>query len=238
MRLSPRSSSAGATPRAPSISDQTSPPMTTATAGTSSSIQPPVFRKTSSHLRIYEVESRCLHRPSRTTSRRRQTPVQGLHAGRPSSTSSPPAPEWSTDEARESSRGPYSLMPPPPRRCCQKPNLRNTRTLIYTSDKEPPFFHTSEGPKATRGGVERRPRWWEHESPPFRLSQLCHTKRGLPPATPRTPRTPPTPPMCHTKRVYLQQLQLRKKPGVEGQLHVFPGAIQEVLKKYLLCTSS
>ena len=46
MRLSLRSSSAGAAPRAPSISDQTSPPMTTATAGTTrlpQNQQPPPY---------------------------------------------------------------------------------------------------------------------------------------------------------------------------------------------------
>jgi len=151
MRLTPRSSSAGAAPRAPSISDQTSPPMTTATAGTSSSIQPPVFRKTSSHHLTFKVESRRPHRPARTTSRCRQTPVQGLHAGRPSSTSSPPAPEWSTDEARESSRGPYSLTPPSPRRHRRKhnPNPRTTWSTTPTG-RSTAVSTTSRSPKGHR----------------------------------------------------------------------------------------
>ena len=149
MRLTPRSSSAGAAPRAPSISDQTSPPMTTATVGTSSSIQPPVFCKTNSHHRTFKVENRRPHRPSRTTSRRRQTPVQGLHAGRPSSTSSPPAPEWSTDETRESSRGPYSLTPPSPRRRRRKHNP-NPRTTWSTTRRSTAVSTTSRSPKGHR----------------------------------------------------------------------------------------
>jgi len=168
MRLSPRSSSAGAAPRAPLISDQTSPPMTTATAGTSSSIQPPVFRKTSSHHLTFKVESRRPHRPARTTSRCRQTPVQGLHAGRPSSTSSLPAPEWSTDEMRESLRGPYSLTPPPPsprrRRRKHNPNPRTTWSTTPDREEHSGLHHLAKPKglsevKKTAGpvGGDRRP---------------------------------------------------------------------------------
>jgi len=128
MRPSPRRPSAGATPRAPWISEQSSLSTTTAAAGTSSPNQPPIFHKPSSHLRTSEAESRRPRHPAKATSHRRRTPVQKLHVGRPTSTGSPSVPEWSTNGARKNPRG----LIPCRRRCRRlvdwKPRPRTPRT--------------------------------------------------------------------------------------------------------------
>jgi len=128
MRPSPRRPSAGATPRAPWILEQSSLSTTTAAAGTSSPNQPPIFHKPSSHLRTSEAESRRPRHPAKATSHCRRTPVQRLHVGRPTSTGSPSVPEWSTNGARKNPRG---LIPRRRRRLVDvdwKPRPRTPRT--------------------------------------------------------------------------------------------------------------
>jgi hypothetical protein len=59
--------SAGDTPRAPWILDRSSPTMTTAAAGSMSSIQPPIFQRTHSSICTHEAKNQ---RPRRTETTR------------------------------------------------------------------------------------------------------------------------------------------------------------------------
>ena len=127
--------------------------------GNSSPIQLPIIHETNSHLRTFNAESRRPCHPSRTTNRRRRTPIQRLHTGRPSSTSSQPAPERSTSEARKSPRGHYSLMPLPPsprhRRRKPNPNPRPTGTTTPGREEHSGLPHLAKprGPSELRETV-------------------------------------------------------------------------------------
>ena len=82
---------------------------TTPPRARSNLLHSPIFHKTRSCLLIPKRRGRHTYLLFRPTGCRRSTPEQSSHAGRPTSTGSPSAPEQSTNGARKS---PRRLIPP------------------------------------------------------------------------------------------------------------------------------
>jgi len=110
---------------------------TNAAAGKPSPIHPPGFRITRSILRTLATQGRRTHLPLGPRSRRQRPPVHGLHTGSTTSTHSSTTPEKSTVETGMSTRGPYSIIAPPP----PSPQLRHRKpnprpTTRTTTDRQ------------------------------------------------------------------------------------------------------
>ena len=136
--------------------------MTEAAAGRSSPLHSPSLHETPSCHSAHQTKGQQAHLPHGPTSRRLRPPVQKLHSGSTTSTSSPMTPERNAKGARKSSRG---LIPTERRRRrhlagdARNPNPRDSRT--YTTTPHPPAREKRsrpphDAPRAIGGGGDRR----------------------------------------------------------------------------------